>query len=206
MHKQILTFVLISGSSILMARRGAVVERQRERALEYIGAQMLKQWGVVTNLQLRRSADRCAGITWCDVDVDRSRDILTNEAELWLIHLAHGHALHYLLFLITLYSFNIVFLSFVPSLLSYILTCALKFANSLFFFVFLFLCHVSFFFLFFLHLLFLPPLHQPMLSHSILFVFTLLSSFFLSCTLSQCSQIARNQISGFSISFLLIPT
>ena len=35
-----------------------------------------------TMVQLRGSADRCAGITWCDVDVNRSRDIFTNEAEL----------------------------------------------------------------------------------------------------------------------------
>lgn len=84
---------------------------------------MLKQWGVVTIQQLWRSADRCVGITWCDVDVDRSRDILTNEAELWLIYLAPGHTPCYLLCLATF------FLSFL-----------LNFCLSFFFICFLALC------------------------------------------------------------------
>jgi len=52
------------------------------KLLEYEEAEKLKQLGAVTVLQLRRSTDRCARITWCDEDVDRSRDILANEAEI----------------------------------------------------------------------------------------------------------------------------
>lgn len=136
--------------------------------------------------------------------------------ELWLIHLAPGHRLRYLLLL----NFFLTFIYFV--LLSVRLCSfspfshALKFSCSVFTLL-LFLgsaVPVTFLFfpiLFFLQLFFSPPCirvspYTVMLSHSKLFVSTLLSSFVLSCTLCQCSQVARNQISGFSISFLLIPT
>lgn len=89
---------------------------------EYIGAQMLKQWGAVTILQLRRSADRCVGITRCNVDVDRSRDIFANEAELWLIHLAPSHTPCYLLLLAACFPSSLsyaMFPCFVPSYVFY---------------------------------------------------------------------------------------
>ncbi len=81
-----------------------------------------------------------------------------------------------------------------------------KFFSSLFF---IFLCSSFVLFLSFSPAFFLTPLHQnqPAYHHSLPLRLCFYPPIvFLSLLHSQCSQVARNQISGFSISFLLIPT
>lgn len=155
---------------------------------------MLKQWGAVTILQLRRSADRCTGITRCDVDVDRSRDILANEAELWLIYLAPGHTPCYLLLLTTFFPSSFLYVT----LLTCFLVCS---SPAIPYFPFLKLTSFLSFspaFILASELSLLPSCSPTPLS----LFFSCLS---FSWILPQCSQVACNQISGFSITFLLIP-
>ncbi len=65
-----------------MAKLGRVVERRHRRASGIYRSSDAKTMRSGNNLAAQEVSGSMCRITWCDVDVDRSRDILTNEAEL----------------------------------------------------------------------------------------------------------------------------
>ena len=84
MHKQTLTFVLICGSSILMAKEKGrtLAGRQHGRALgiyRHSDAKTMRSGNNHAAQEVRGSMCRDYMVR---CDVDRSRDILANEAEL----------------------------------------------------------------------------------------------------------------------------
>lgn len=126
----------------------------------------------VTIVKRRRSADRCTGITWCNVNVDRSRGKLANEV-----------TLHCQILLTSFFLFNIFSLA---SLLSIPFCLFSPAYSSCFFFLWSFssLC-----FIFFLSST--PAFILSPLSHK--------SAPRLSCTPTPCSLFSRSYLLSLSL-------